>query len=223
MLYLCKKNVIIFLASYGDIHMNISLEKRIVRSISARGFAWAFSSKDFAHLGNRSSVDSALHRLAENGTIRRVVRGIYDLPKYSNLLKQPLSPDLDAVANAIARKFGWRIQINGPSALSLMRLSDQVPGQVVYVSDGPNRVFKIGKNSIVFKHTTLKETGFAHRESSIIVQGLKSLGSDRINANTIETIRNWLDPRLSRKVLCDTKITTGWIHAAIVKICQVGD
>ena len=83
-----------------------------------------------------------------------------------------------------------------------------------------NRVFKIGKNSIVFKHTTLKETGFVHRESSIIVQGLKSLGSDRINANTIETIRNWLDPRLSRKVLCDTKITTGWIHAAIVKICQ---
>jgi len=200
-----------------------SLEKRIVRSISARGFAWAFSSKDFAHLGNRSSVDSALHRLSENGTIRRVARGIYDLPKYSNLLQQPLSPDLDAVANAIARKFGWRIQINGPSALSLMRLSQQVPGQVAYASDGPSREFKIGKNSIVFKHTALKEAGFTHRESSIIVQGLKSLGSDRVNASTIKTIRNWLDPRLRKKVLSDTKLTTGWIQAAIAKICQEED
>lgn len=200
-----------------------SLEKRIVRSISAHGFAWAFSSKDFAHLGSRSSVDSALHRLAKKGKIRRVARGVYDLPKYSSFLEQLLGPDLDAVANAIARKFGWRIQINGPSALSLMRLSQQVPGQVAYASDGPNREFKVANNTIVFKHTPLKEAGFSYRESSIIVQGLKSLGADRVNANTIETIRNWLDPRLRKKILSDTKLTTGWIQAAIAKICREED
>lgn len=203
--------------------MNKTLEKRIVRSISARGFVWAFSSKDFAHLGNRASVDSALHRLAENGTIRRVARGIYDLPKYSVLLGQPLSPDLDAVANAIARKFGWRIQINGASALSLMGLSQQVPGRVAYASDGPSREFKVGKNAVAFKHTPLKEAGFAHRESSIIVQGLKSLGADRVTVETIATIRRWLDPRLRKKVLRDTKVTTGWIQAAIAKVCREND
>jgi len=203
--------------------MEKTIEKRIVRSISARGFVWAFSSKDFAHLANRAAIDMALSRLAEKGTIRRVCRGIYDLPKYSTLLAQPLSPDLDAVANAIARKFGWRIQINGASALSLMGLSQQVPGRVAYASDGPSREFKVGKNAIAFKHTPLKEAGFAYRESSIIVQGLKSLGANRVTTETIATIRRWLDPCLRQKVLRDTKVTTGWIQAAIEKVCQGDD
>jgi hypothetical protein len=203
--------------------MDKSLEKRIIRSISSRGFVWAFSSKDFAHLGSRAGIDIALHRLAEKGTIRRVCRGIYDLPKHSVLLDQPLSPDLDAVANAIARKFGWRIQINGASALSFMGLSQQVPGRVVYASDGPSREFKVGKNSISFKHTPPKDAGFAYRESSIIVQGLKSLGADRVDAATITTIRRWLEPRLRKKVLRDTQVTTGWIHAAVAKICREDD
>lgn len=203
--------------------MKKNIEKRIVRSASARGFAWAFSSKDFAHLGSRAAIDMALSRLAEKGTIRRVSRGIYDLPKHSALLDQPLSPDLDAVANAIARKFGWRIQINGASALSLMGLSQQVPGRVVYTSDGPSREFKVGKNSISFKHTPPKDAGFAYRESSIIVQGLKSLGAERVTETTILAVRRWLDPRLRKKVLRDTQITTGWIHAAVVKICREDD
>ena len=38
--------------------------------------------------------------------IRRVIRGIYDYPKFSDLLRQPLSPDIDQVAEALARKFG---------------------------------------------------------------------------------------------------------------------
>jgi hypothetical protein len=200
--------------------MKNTIEKRVVRSISSRGFVWAFSSKDFVHLGSRAAIDIALHRLAERGTIRRVCRGIYDLPQYSSLLAQPMSPDLDAVANAIARKFGWRIQINGASALALMGLSRQVPGRVAYASDGPSRDFKVGTNAIAFKHTPLKDAGFVHRESSIIVQGLKSLGAGRVTANDIATIRRWLNPRLRNKVLRDTKVTTGWIQAAIAKICQ---
>ena len=203
--------------------MEKTLEKRIIRSIASRGFVWAFSSKDFAHLGSRAGIDIALHRLAAKVTIRRVCRGIYDLPKHSTLLDQPLSPDLDAVANAIARKFGWRIQINGASALSLMGLSQQVPGLIVYASDGPSREFMVGKSSISFKHTPPKDGGFDYRESSIIVQGLRSLGADCVTTSTIEAIRRWLDPRLRKKVMRDTQVATGWIHTAIAKICREND
>ncbi len=200
--------------------MNNSIEKRILRSINAHALGWAFSGKDFSHLGSRAAIDITLHRLAKNGAIRRVCRGIYDLPKHSKLLHQTLSPDLDSVANAIARKFGWRIQINGATALSLLGLSEQIPAMVLYASDGPNRKFIIGQNTIHFKHTSLKDAGFSLRESSIIVQALKALGSDRISDDVILAIREWLDPRLRNKVLRDTKITTGWIQAAIAKICQ---
>lgn len=203
--------------------MEKSIENRIVKSIYARGPGWAFSAKDFAHLGSRAGIDIALHRLVEKGAIRRVIRGIYDVPKYSSLLNQDLIPDLDAVASALARKFGWRIQVTGASALNLLGLSTQVPGRVVYASDGPERVFKIGKSTIEFRNTPLKESGFKLRESSLLVQGLRSLGAERISPDVIASIRRWLNPRLRARVLRDTQSATGWVHAAIAKICRKED
>jgi hypothetical protein len=108
--------------------------------------------------------------------IRRVIRGIYDFPRSSELLGRQLGPDLDQVAQALARKFGWRIQPGGAAAQNILGLSTQVPSEVVYLSDGPNRRYTIGKTTLEFKHTALKEAGFKLRESSIIVHALKSLG-----------------------------------------------
>jgi hypothetical protein len=203
--------------------MGISIENRMVKVISAHGRAWAFSGKDFARLGSRAGIDIALYRLEKKGMIRRVIRGVYDFPKQSVLLNQVLSPDMDAVANALARKFGWRIQVTGASALNLLGLSTQVPGRVVYASDGPDRAFKVGRRTIEFQNSPLKESGFALRESSLIVQSLKSLGAEGITPEVIKLIRQWLNPRLRVRVLRDTQSATGWIQAAIAKICRKED
>src|SRR4051812_12476316 len=100
-------------------------------------------------MGGRPTVDSALHRLERNGSIRRTIRGIYDRPQFSKLLSTKLGPDLDQVAQALARKFGWRIQARGAVALNLLRLSMQVPARAVYLSDGPNRLYPIMRTSLV--------------------------------------------------------------------------
>ena len=65
--------------------MKNSIEKQVLSRIYGNGRGWAFSSKDFADIGR---VDMALKRLQEKGTIRRVIRGIYDYPRYGELLKQ---------------------------------------------------------------------------------------------------------------------------------------
>src|ERR1035438_10354000 len=93
-------------------------------------------------VASRLTVDSALHRLEKRGEIRRVIRGIYDYPRFSKLLDQHLSPDIDQVARALARKFRWRIQPTGAKALNFLGLSTQVPARAVYLSDGPDRVAK---------------------------------------------------------------------------------
>jgi hypothetical protein len=46
-------------------------------------------------------VDQALSRLTKAGKIRRIGRGVYDIPKDHPMLG-PLLPDPDAVARAIA-------------------------------------------------------------------------------------------------------------------------
>jgi hypothetical protein len=203
--------------------MSQATEKTILRRIYGKGRGWAFSQKDLTDFGSRSALDVALHRLCAQGTIRRDLRGIYDYPRHSALLGEPLSPDIDQVAHALARKFGWRILPNGPSALNLMGLSTQVPAQYLYLSDGPDRSYRVGSTDLAFKQTALKEARFVLRESSVIVQGLKSLGQEALTVEIIAKIRDWLPPALRPKVLTDTRTATGWVYEVIRRICGVGE
>ncbi len=194
-----------------------STEKQALARIYGHGRGWAFSPKDFRDVGR---VDMVLNRLVEAGTIRRVIRGIYDYPRFSELLQHPLAPDPHRVAEALARKFGWRIQPDGAAAMNLLGLSTQVPSQCVYQSDGPDRTYQVGKTSILFKQTALKEIGFKHEESALIVQALKTLGEERTTDSVVKTVRDWLPEAKCGKVLKDTERVTGWVYAAIKKICQ---
>jgi len=197
-----------------------SIENTILSKIYGHGRGWAFCQKDFSPLASREAIDLALHRLQRKSTIRRVLRGLYDYPKFSELLDKQLSPDIDQVARALARKFGWHIQASGPAALNVMGLSTQVPGRYVYLSDGPARKYEVGKIKLVFENTALKESGFKLRESALIVQGLRSLGREQITPQIIAEIRKWLDPSLRSKVLKETSTATGWIYEAMRKICR---
>ena len=200
--------------------MTQTIEKAVANRIYGNGRGWVFSPRDFIDLGGRATIDSALHRFQQKGTIRRVIRGVYDYPRFSELLSQELSPDVDQVAQALARKFGWRIQPGGAMAQNLIGLSTQVPARAVYLSDGPDRTYRIGNTSLVFEHTALKETGFKLRESGLIVQALKSLGPDRVNTEVIFQVRDWLPEKLRAKVLRDAKTATGWVYSAIQRIAR---
>jgi predicted transcriptional regulator of viral defense system len=115
-----------------------TIENKIIYRIYGHGRGWSFSANDFTAEFKRSSIDWVLSNLTESGKVRRIYRGIYDHPKYSELLKQNLSPDYDQVAQAFARKFNWRIQPTGDAALNLLGLSTQVLSRPVYLSDGPS-------------------------------------------------------------------------------------
>ncbi len=135
------------------------------------------------------------------------------------MLNKQLSPDLNQVAKALARKFGWRIQPTGSAALNIIGLSTQVPAKVTYLSDGPNKSYIIGNITLTFENTALKESGYKLLESSLIVQSLKSLGQDYITDEIIKNAHKWLKPELRQKVLKDTRFTSAWIYEAIKKIC----
>lgn len=196
-----------------------TIEDKIVSRIYGRGRGWAFSASDFSSEFGRGTIDWVLSSLATSGTIRRVCRGIYDYPKFSELLQQQLSPDFDQVAQAFARKFNWRIQPSGDAALNLLGISLQVPGRPVYLSDGPNRQYEIANYTLEFKKSALKDIGFKHRESGLVVQALKALGKERVDDAVIVAIRKQLDVAACKRVLKDTVTATGWVYEAIKQIC----
>lgn len=196
-----------------------SIEDKIVSRIYGRGRGWAFGANDFSTEFGRSTIDWVFSNLVASGTIRRVCRGIYDYPKFSELLQQELSPDFDQVAQALARKFNWRIQPSGDAALNLLGLSTQVPGRVVYLSDGPNRQYEIGQQTLEFKKSVLKDVGFKYRESGLIVQALKALGQERVDDAVIATLAKQLDDAMCKRVLKDTVTATGWVYETIKRVC----
>lgn len=195
-----------------------SIANKILSRVHGRGRGWVFSTNDFVSEFTREQIDNALSNLTKNGKIRRVCRGIYDYPKYSTLLDQYLSPDFDQVAQAMARKFNWRIQPSGEAALNLLGLSTQVPGRIIYLSDGPDRKYMIGNYTLEFKKSTLKDVGFRHKESGLIVQALKALGKKQTAKISLQDIRKKIDLTKRKAIVRDTQFTTGWIYDYIKKI-----
>ncbi len=195
-----------------------SVENKVLSRIHGRGRGWAFSKVDFVAEFGEASVHRALSDLARKDKIRRVLRGVYDYPRNSQLLEQALAPDLDQVAHALARKFNWRIQPTPETALNLLGLSTQVPGRWAYFSDGPSRQYEVANQGLSFTRSALKDTGFQYRQSGLLVQAIKALGKDRVNRTIIQKIRGQLDPRTRKRVLKDTRAVTGWIYHIIKEI-----
>jgi hypothetical protein len=197
-----------------------SIDNKLVSRIYGNQRGWVFSKNDFLDLGSDAAIRKALSRLEAKGTIRRVLRGVYDYPRISTLLNQPMGPDLDQLASALARKSGWRIQPSENTALNLLGLSTQVPAQSVYLSDGSSKSYEIGKRQLVFKKRALKESGFKHRESELVVQALKALGQERIDGKVRQKLSKQWTPELWRKIVRDTKTAPAWVHGIIRSISE---
>lgn len=202
--------------------MSQSVVDKVIARVYGKGRGWAFSPKDFTDLGSRNSVDVALLRLHEQAKIRRVIRGIYDYPKYSEFLGRRAEPDINQVANALARKFGWRIQPGGVASLNLIGVSTQVPGRYLFYSNGPARKYELENLTIEFTKKAPKNTGFKYPESGVIVSALHSLGKGGIDETTIHKIREWLPDKKRSLILKDTKGVTDWTYEVIKKICDGG-
>ncbi len=200
-----------------------SIENKTSSRIYGNQRGWAFSKIDFLDLGSDADIRKALSELAAKGTIRRVLRGIYDYPRISKLLTTEIGPDLDQLARALARKSAWRIQPSENTALNFLGLSTQVPAQTVYLSDGPSKTYEIGKQELVFKKRTLKESVFKHKESELVVQALKALGQERVDAEILQKLAGTWTPSIWKKILRDTKTAPAWVSDLIRNISMRSD
>lgn len=200
--------------------MSESIENKVISRIYAKGRGWSFSRIDFSDLGSADAIDQALSRLAKSGRIRRVLRGLYDFPKYSSFLKQELSPELDQVAMALARKFGWTIQVSENTALNLLGLSTQVPTRFVYHSDGRSTRYVIGNQTLEFVKSTLKDTGLKYEKSAQLVQAVKGLGQGELSDNERRLLREQFSDQERKRILKDTRYVTSWVYDEIKRILK---
>jgi hypothetical protein len=100
-----------------------SLDAKVLRRVRRRGPGSVATPTEFLDLGTRAAVDQALSRLARQGILRRVVRGVYGYSERSRLLGE-LSPRPAEVAKALARPVAQKLQPSGAFAANLLGLSE---------------------------------------------------------------------------------------------------
>lgn len=179
-----------------------------------------FVNSDFSDIADINTVKQSIKRLIQENTLRRVLRGIFEKPKYSKLLGEYVAADPDAVAKALARCYHWTIAPCGNTALNMLGLSTQVTAVWSYISDGPYKTYEWDKTKIEFKHRTNKEiTGLSYT-TVLVVQALKTLGRENIKPETIKLLSERLNENEKAAMLIEAAEATDWIYKIIREICK---
>lgn len=197
------------------------VEKRITRWKKGR----VFFGNDFADLGTSDAVRQALGRLAKEGRILRIARGIYCYPqKLSPILGGGVAmPSLDEIAKAVAKRDNLRIVPTGDHALNWLGLSTQVPCNAVYWTDGTARRINVGKGrGILFKHSTSMDN-FSYQSElmQLIVLAMREIGEARLLDNELTRIIELLHKVETDEFKHDIKLAPGWVQDILIRNYEI--
>ena len=196
------------------------MEKSVVNSIfnvmkqNRRGKI--FFTNDFVKFGSYGACSKALDRLAQQGQIMRVSRGVYTIPKKSELLGT-LTPSADEVVRAILKRDNARVVPTGVFAENRLGLSTQLPMNIVYLTDGSPRKLTVGKTTINFKKTAPKNLASKGELSTLAIQALKSIQKENVTDEQIEKIITILKKENPKYLEHDIKFAPQWIQKIMRK------
>lgn len=201
--------------------MHRSIYDKIWRQIEKRLPGAVFVTREFLELGSRAAVDKALSRLAREGVIRRLGRGLYDYPRLHPVFG-PVPAAPDEIAAALARKTGSRLQSAGGQAANALGLSTQVPARAVYLTDGRRRTVQVGGQTIELRHAEPRSLAGAGHTEGTVIQALRHLGPKQINVDVIEQVRQTLTAREKEALRREAVSAPGWLVPILQEIAGSG-
>jgi hypothetical protein len=199
--------------------MSQTVENAIKSRIYGHGRGWIFTPKHFVDLGSPSAIRFVLFSLRKKNFIRRLSQGVYDYPAQHEVLGT-LSPGVDAIAKALAEKYGFRIQPAGAYAANLIGISEQVPGRVIFMTDGPSKKVKVGKIEISFKHTSLNNMFAAGTPEGLVIQAFKFMGQSHIDPKVLAATKRLLKKSNRRDFEKNLKFAPAWIRKILFVLVE---
>jgi len=191
-------------------NVSADVARRIVKTVRTTP-GRVFTPFDFLDLGSPHSVGMALTRLTRSGELRRLARGLYDVPRTHPVLGE-LLPTADDIAQALARRDGASVQPAGAMAANLLSLSEQVPARAVYHTDGPSRTVKIGALTVQLKKRPPRQVRSASPMSSLVFAALRSVGKANVSSSRVAHLQKTLSAADRRRLLKDLPLAPAWMH-----------
>jgi hypothetical protein len=193
--------------------------EKLLQRMRRKAPGWVFTPREFRDLGTPQTVGMTLLRLARAGVVRRLARGLYDIPQQHPALGT-LAPDPEAIARAVAGRDGIRLQPTGAYAANLLGLSEQVPAKIVFLTDGAPRAVRVGTQTITLRKRAPSRMRTHDRLSGLLIHAFQYLGQPHVTPERIAHLRRTLPPTERRKLLKDLPLAPGWMHPIFREIAR---
>ncbi len=194
--------------------MRETIDDKVITKIGKARGGTLFFTDQFAAFGSADTVRRTLNRLVEAGEIDRVAPGIFVRPRVDKFIGK-ITPAIEDIAEAIARRDKARIVPTGAYALNRLGLSTQVPMKIVYLTDGSARNIRVGNYIISFIRTSPKNVSAIGKISRLAIQALKSIGKDHVTQQEIELIQSALMKEKVSYLEHDLRVAPAWIKEVI--------
>jgi len=170
------------------------------------------TAKGLLHLGSRAATDQALSRLARNGTVIRLGRGLYALPVETRFGKRPPAPEKVVAESAKLR--GETIATHGAAAANRLGLTTQVPMRTRYLTSGPSRKVTVGAQRVELEHVPLWQLTNASRESGEVIRALAWNGQPRAR-EALARLKARLTPQVREELVASRASLPTWLAETI--------
>lgn len=195
------------------------INNTVLSRIYGHGRGWVFTPGSFADIADKKTASVMLSRLAEQGKIRRLSRGLYDYPRTHKTLGI-LFPDISVVVQAIVGRDKIRLQPIGAYAANALGLSEQVPAKIIFLTDGQNKKITIGKTAIEFKHTSTKKIALAGKEAGLVIEALRFIKQRNISKNMIQNLSEKLHASTKKDLKKNIRLAPDWMTPILKEIIQ---
>ena len=166
-------------------------------------------------LGKRAAVDQALSRLARNGQLLRVGQGVYMKPVATKFGLRP--PAVEKAIPALSELWNETIVPSGSHAANTWGLTTQVPVQPVYLTSGPNRMLKLGEQTIILRHAPAWQLIAPHRPAGDAVRALAWLGPREV-AENIGAVKGRLSADDIRELAASRARMPAWLAEPVSQL-----
>jgi hypothetical protein len=188
-----------------------TIANRVLNRIRGSGADSVFSPNQFLDLGSRSAVGVVLHRLVKAKKIRRIRRGLYDLPRQHPIVGQT-APNIMATVRALMKGSQAKWQFTGAYAANALGLSDQVPAKIIIMTDGVPRKVSLGKLTLAFRRAAPRNLLGAGRRAGLVIQALRYLQGSPEMPRHVARLRRELDSNTKKDLRSLTPGMPAWMR-----------
>lgn len=176
------------------------------------------SPKEFLHLASRAAVDKALSRLAHEGVLLRVSRGVYVAPCRGRFGTRP--PSVESVLRAIETQLGEPVVASGAAEANAPGLTTQAPIREVFLTSGAPRVLHLGGHRVDIRRGSRWQLMLGRRPAGQAIRALEWLGPQAAQAALAQLHASL--PAGEFETLCSARATLpGWLAKAVSEALPV--